>query len=554
MSYIVLARKYRPQSFKEIYSQEHITQILANAIKTNRIAHAYLFTGPRGVGKTSMARILAKSLNCLNGPSDSPCGECHNCREITSSTSTDVIEIDGASNTGVDDVRDLQKELMYAPSQSLYKIYIIDEVHMLSKNAFNALLKTLEEPPENVIFIFATTEPHKVIPTIISRCQRFDFRRIPADDITGRLREIALLENIVIDEESLYLIARKSDGGMRDALSLLDQILSFSGGEIKIGQVLEVFGELPLTIYANITKAIFEHDPINLIRLYHDVINQGVDLTEFINSYLEFLRQLVMLKIGIAIKGIVREDMDILSDLVEPLNVNNLMYMLSIMIQLKQDIRTSSHPSLMIEVVLIKLSRMDEMESLSEILAKLDKLPSGFNSGAQPQTADFKQSAVPATQKEVTPFFKREVSSASNSKETAKPIETEEINYVPPKQVKELTKDFVFANWDGFIERLSLQKKMLPVFLKKENISSVKSDIIFMDFNQSHSYKMVSDSQSELNDFLTSYFGLPVKIITRLTESIKPSIKPSLTLKDIEKTNPNLAKLIEMTDSLILPE
>jgi DNA polymerase-3 subunit gamma/tau len=537
MSYIVLARKYRPQTFKEIYSQEHITQILANAIKSNRIAHAYLFTGPRGVGKTSMARILAKSLNCLSGPSDTPCGECHNCKEITASTSTDVIEIDGASNTGVDDVRDLQRELFYAPSQSLYKIYIIDEVHMLSKSAFNALLKTLEEPPENVIFIFATTEPHKVLPTIISRCQRFDFRRIPIEGITARLKEIAEREKIIIDEESLYLIARKSDGGMRDALSLLDQILSFSGGEIKISQVLEVFGELPLTMYANITKAIFEHNPIKLIQLYHEVISQGVDLIEFIISYLEFLRQLIMLKLGISLKGMAQEDAEILSDMIETVNINNLMYMISVLIQLKQDMRTSSHPSLMIEVVLIKMSRMDEMESLSEILSRLEKV------------------------NDVTPSNKQ-----TQSRETPKPIETktepkatrqdlaEEINYVPPKIIKALTKEFVIEHWDEFLERLSVQKKMLPIYLKKENISSVKSDVIFMDFNSSHSYKMVSDCKEELNDFLSKYFDLPVKLITRLTENAPVNAKLSPTLQEIQQSNPNLAKLIEITDSLIISE
>ena len=183
MSYVVLARKYRPQTFDEIYAQDHVTTIIKNAISSNRIAHAYLFNGPRGVGKTSMARILAKSLNCETGPTTTPCNVCSNCVEITLGVSTDVIEIDGASNTGVDDIRDLQRELMYAPTQSKFKIYIIDEVHMLSKNAFNALLKTLEEPPENVIFIFATTEPHKVLPTIISRCQRYDFKRIPVEAI-----------------------------------------------------------------------------------------------------------------------------------------------------------------------------------------------------------------------------------------------------------------------------------------------------------------------------------------------------------------------------------
>ncbi len=209
MSYIVLARKYRPQTFADVYAQDHVTKILINALEQDRIAHAYLFTGPRGVGKTSMARILAKSLNCQEGKKGYPCNKCSTCLEITNGTSTDVVEIDGASNTGVDDIRELQRDLLYTTNSAKYKIYIIDEVHMLSKNAFNALLKTLEEPPENVIFIFATTEPHKVIPTIISRCQRFDFKRIPIDLIVKNLRSICQHENLKYEEEALFQIAKK---------------------------------------------------------------------------------------------------------------------------------------------------------------------------------------------------------------------------------------------------------------------------------------------------------------------------------------------------------
>ena len=537
MSYIVLARKYRPQTFKEIYSQEHITQILSNAIKTNRIAHAYLFNGPRGVGKTSMARILAKSLNCVEGPTDTPCGVCHNCKEITASTSTDVIEIDGASNTGVDDVRELQRELFYAPSQSLYKIYIIDEVHMLSKNAFNALLKTLEEPPENVVFIFATTEPFKVLPTIISRCQRFDFRRIPVEDITARLREIANFEGIDIDDESLYLVARKSDGGLRDALSLLDQILSYSDGSIKINLVQEVFGELPLTMYANIMAAILEHDPIQLIQYYHEVINQGIDLVEFINSFMEFMRQLISLKIGIPIKGLVKDDLDIINNIVAVANLNNLMYIMTVLIQLKQDMRTSSHPSLLIEVVLIKMSRLDEMEDLAQILTKLDKMPAESRVINAANDATVPAAAVKST----TPVIpKRE--------------ETIEIEYVSPTKVQELTLEHVLENWDAFVDMVKVHRKMLAIYLKKEHVTKVKSDIIFMEFTSTNQYTMINDSIDALNESLTKFFNLPVKLIIRLVEAVHVEAKKNPTLQEIRDANPEIGKLIDLTNSLILPE
>lgn len=537
MSYIVLARKYRPGTFKEIYSQDHITQVLSNAIKMNRIAHAFLFTGPRGVGKTSMARILAKSLNCQNGPTDEPCGTCNNCMEITSSSSPDVIEIDGASNTGVDDVRELQKELFYVPTKSKYKIYIIDEVHMLSKNAFNALLKTLEEPPENVVFIFATTEPQKVLPTIISRCQRFDFRRIPIEDITTHLKEIAQIEQIEIDEESLYLIARKSDGGMRDALSLLDQVLSFADGPIKINLVQEVLSELPLITFANVTEAILNHDAVKLMQLYQDVVNQGVDLGEFLNSFIEFMRHLLMLKIGMPLKGIVAEDLQLLKSLTEASNTNNLMYMMSLLIQLKQDTKISSHSSIMIEVVLLKMTRLDEMEDLDRILTKIANMP----------TMPLKASEKELQPVQQTPLKKTEPI-------IPKKEESFELDYVPPKKVLELTIEHVLENWDAFIDRIKSTKKMVYIYLKKDCIKNVKSDIIFLEFDSTIQYKMVNDAKESLADLLSKFFGIPVKLIVTLNAPVAINKKRTPTLQDIRDVNPKLAALIELTDSMISSE
>jgi len=250
MSYVVIARRWRPQQFNEIIGQEHVSKTLSNAIANNRIAHSYIFTGPRGVGKTTTARILAKAVNCEKGPTPHPCNECASCKAITVGNSMDVLEIDGASNRGIDEVRNLRENIRYAPTQGKYRIYIIDEVHMLTKEAFNALLKTLEEPPEHAMFIFATTEIHRVPATILSRCQRFDFRRIPLKTIMEHLRRICDGEKIDIQEEALLQIAKKADGSMRDAQSILDQLISFSGNKIAFEDVAQALGVIHQDLFS----------------------------------------------------------------------------------------------------------------------------------------------------------------------------------------------------------------------------------------------------------------------------------------------------------------
>jgi DNA polymerase-3 subunit gamma/tau len=278
MSYLVIARKWRPQSFSDIAGQEHITRTVQNAIRSDRIAHAYLFTGVRGVGKTTAARILAKALNCEKGPTPTPCGECAACRDIAAGTHLDVIEIDGASNNGVDQVRDLRETVQYAPASGRYKVYIIDEVHMLSAAAFNALLKTLEEPPEHVKFIFATTEAQKVLPTIVSRCQRFDLRPISDELISERLKRIAEVEKIEVSSEALASIARLADGGMRDAQSIFDQMIAFCGQKIAEADVLDVYGLVGAEQVAKLAAAVAGGDHRKLVEMVDAFDAGGRDL------------------------------------------------------------------------------------------------------------------------------------------------------------------------------------------------------------------------------------------------------------------------------------
>lgn len=298
MSYLVLARKYRPQSLEELIGQEHITEILKKTISTNRVGHAYLFCGPRGVGKTSCARILAKSLNCQNAPTLKPCGQCSPCQEIAQGRSLDVLEIDGASNRGIDEIRALRENVKFAPSQGHFKIYIVDEVHMLTMEAFNALLKTLEEPPEHVKFIFATTVPNKVPATIISRCHRFDFKRIPLDLIAAALRAIAQKEKFKVQEDALYAIAKASEGGLRDALSIMDQLGSLSDKTIETQNVYSMLGLVENELLFELADALAKKECALALDIFEKIIEQGKDIQQLVRDLLEHFRHLMIIKIG----------------------------------------------------------------------------------------------------------------------------------------------------------------------------------------------------------------------------------------------------------------
>ena len=297
MSYQVFARKYRPQTFDDLVGQAHVTRTLKNAVEQNRLAHAYLFVGPRGIGKTSTARILAKALNCVQGPTVSPCGVCDSCKEIAGGNSLDVLEIDGASNNGVEQVRELRDNVRYAPSKGKFKIYIIDEVHMLSSAAFNALLKTLEEPPPHVKFIFATTEPQKVLPTILSRCQRFDLHRIPANLIAEHLQFIAGKEKITLEPAAAHAIARGADGGLRDAESMLDQLVAFCGEKIGEPDVLSVFGFTSEQTIAEFTDKILRGATSEALELLQAEAENGKDMMKLMSDLIAYLRDLLICKV-----------------------------------------------------------------------------------------------------------------------------------------------------------------------------------------------------------------------------------------------------------------
>jgi DNA polymerase III subunit gamma/tau len=385
VNYEVFARKYRPQTFDDLVGQAHVSRTLKNAVAQNRLAHAYLFVGPRGVGKTSTARILAKSLNCVKGPTITPCGECDNCREIAAGNSLDVIEIDGASNNSVEDVRQLRENVRYAPAKGHYKIYLIDEVHMLSPAAFNALLKTLEEPPAHVKFIFATTEPQKVLPTILSRCQRFDLRRIPANLIAKHLQFIAGKEKIALEAAAAHAIARGAEGGLRDAESMLDQLVAFCGEKISENDVLDVFGFTSEQTVAYLTGRILRGETPGAIDLLHQQSDAGKDMMRLMSDLIAYLRDLLVFK---AKPDALKEDVepDVQTSLArhaELITMGHLLELLDQFAAAEGRMKWAPNKKLHLEVAIIKAIQSLGQATLDEVIEKLGELRNG--GGARPQ-------------------------------------------------------------------------------------------------------------------------------------------------------------------------
>ena len=379
MSYEVFARKYRPQTFDDLVGQAHVSRTLKNAVAQNRLAHAYLFVGPRGIGKTSTARILAKSLNCVKGPTVTPCGICDNCREIAGGNSLDVIEIDGASNRGIDDVRELRDNVRYAPAKSRLKIYIIDEVHMLTKEAFNALLKTLEEPPPHVKFIFATTEPDKVLATILSRCQRFDLHRIPANLIGQHLQFIAGKEKITLEPAAAHAIARGAEGGLRDAESMLDQLVAFCGEKISENDVLNVFGFTSEQTVIDLMRHILRTETPEVIDLLHQQSESGKDMMRLMSDLIAYLRDLLVFK---AKPDALKEDVDpdvqkSLAAHAEMIATDRLLELIDQFAAAEGRMKWAPNKKLHFEVAIIKAIQSLGQATLDEVIEKLGELRDG---------------------------------------------------------------------------------------------------------------------------------------------------------------------------------
>jgi DNA polymerase-3 subunit gamma/tau len=400
MSYTALYRKFRPDNFDDVKGQEHIVTTLRNQIKADRIGHAYLFCGTRGTGKTSVAKILAKAVNCEHPVDGNPCNECRMCKAIAAQTSMNVIEIDAASNNGVENVREIVEEVRYSPTEGKYKVYIIDEVHMLSTGAFNALLKTIEEPPSYVIFILATTEVHKIPITILSRCQRYDFKQISIDTITNRLKELMQIENIEAEEKALRYIARAGDGSMRDALSLLDQCIAFYlGKKLTYDNVLEVLGAVDTQVFAELLQDIREQNVVGCIKLLEKTETNGRELGQFVIDFIWYLRNLLLLKTSEDVSDIIievsTENMALLRQEAEKIEEQTLIRYIRIFSDLSNQIRYASRKRILIEIALIKLCKPQMEENYDALYDRIrileEKLEKGVVIHAQEQRPDVEE-------------------------------------------------------------------------------------------------------------------------------------------------------------------
>lgn len=392
MSYTALYRKWRPDNFKDVKGQDHIVTTLKNQIIADRIGHAYLFCGTRGTGKTTVAKIFAKAVNCAHPVDGSPCGTCESCKSISTGNSMNVIEIDAASNNGVDNIREIRDEVSYSPAEGKYKVYIIDEVHMLSVGAFNALLKTLEEPPSYVIFILATTEAHKIPVTILSRCQRYDFKRISVETIFDRLRELTSDEQIEAEDKAIRYLAKAADGAMRDALSLLDQCVSFYFGQkLTYDKVLEVLGAVDTEVFSTMLRAVMARDILDAIHLLEKIIMQGRDLPQFVIEFTWYLRNLLLVKTSDDIEDVLdvsSENLQRLREETEMINQETLMRFIRIFSELSGEIKYASQKRVLIEMAIIKLCKPSMETDLESMLDRIRNLEEQIKEGVIVRASD----------------------------------------------------------------------------------------------------------------------------------------------------------------------
>lgn len=537
MAYEVTATRRRPQQFESLAGQEFVVSTLKNAIEQGRIAHAYLFSGPRGVGKTTSARLLAKALNCVHGPTATPCGECDNCKGIAKGSSLDVIEIDGASNTGVNDVRAIKEEVLFPPTSSRYKIYIIDEVHMLSQSAFNALLKTIEEPPEYVVFIFATTETQKVPATIRSRCQQFNFQLIPLETIEKLLGDAAQEMGIKADKDALFWIAKEATGSMRDAYTLFDQVVSFSNGEITLDKIREKLGVVGMERIGQIMADILSRRQSAAMDKVNDLLAKGVSTEQVIKDFTDYFRTLLLIKEGVKSENVLGERMESFPpEIRTAFNEEQLEAGLDLFLNLYRDIRYSLNPRFELELAVSKLSRLRYVASNASVLEQLARLKNDLVTGTitplnpaladqksiEPQVATPLQTTTPKTDVPETAPSKKSSSPAPTTtpeSSNAQPVVQEPQPVVAPAVETPHEEEKVH----GAQPTLEGLKGVLP-----QGVVDVKNedDGLVLCFANKLFYQLALRSLQKVKDDVSAKLGAQANVVLALSERNETQPQP----------------------------